>query len=266
MLGSLSPARRNAVLATIVLLVAAVVAVIVVVVHSSESTAPSPRAADQDALGPVLLLPGYGGSTRGLDDLAAVLRRHGRDATVVHLPGNAQGDLNAQARAVTGAAAAALRRTGRRTVDVVGYSAGGVLARLWVRNYGGAARTRRVVTLGSPQHGTSIAALAGSLLPGACPTACRQLAPDSTLLRALNSGDETPAGPTWVSVWTTHDDVVLPPSSASLVGALDLTVQSVCPRDTVTHSGLPTDRDVQAIVAAELAAGAPARPRTCTSA
>ena len=96
-----------------------------------------------------------------------------------------------------------------------------------------------------------------SVLPGACPTACQQLAADSPLLAALNSGDETPAGPTFVSIWTTADDVVLPPDSASLVGALDITVQSVCPGDLVRHSGLPTDANVEAMIVRELAAGPP---------
>jgi triacylglycerol esterase/lipase EstA (alpha/beta hydrolase family) len=268
-LRSLSPARRRLVLAASALALVAVLAVVIATVvtrRGSDTVGVAHRATDQNALGPVLLIPGYGGSTGGLDDLAGRLRRHGRDVTVVHLPDNAQGDLDQQAVTVNTAASAALRRTHARTLDVVGYSAGGVVARLWVRDHGGAAETRRVLTLGSPQHGTSIAALAGSLVPGACPVACRQLAPDSTVLARLNRGDETPAGPTWVSIWTTHDDVVLPPASASLAGALDFTVQSVCPADTVDHSRLPTDRSVQAMVVAELAAGQPVRPHTCGTA
>jgi triacylglycerol lipase len=137
------------------------------------------------------------------------------------------------------------------------------VARLWVRDHGGAGKARRVITLGSPHHGTDIAALAGSALPGACPTACRQLSPTSGLLAALNAGDETPVGPTWVSVWTTRDDTVVPPESASLAGALDLTVQSVCPSDAVNHGGLPTDPGVQSIVLAVLASGPPTAPPAC---
>jgi hypothetical protein len=72
----------------------------------------------------------------------------------------------------------------------MGYSAGGV-ARLWVRDEGGAAVARRVLTLGSPQHGTSQAAL-GAGLAGGCPTACQQLVPDSDLLRRLNAGGRDP--------------------------------------------------------------------------
>ncbi|HEV7205674.1 MAG TPA: alpha/beta fold hydrolase [Jatrophihabitans sp.] len=260
MLSSLAPARRRLVLIAIGVVVAAVVAAVLAVVASrSDPAAP----VSQQMPGPVLLVPGYGGSTTAVSELAGVLRRHGKDATVVTLPGDGRGDLDAQARALGRAVDAVLRRTRAASVDVIGYSAGGVVARLWVRDHGGARQARRVITLGAPHHGTDIAALAGSTLPGACPTACRQLSPTSGLLAALNAGDETPPGPTWVSVWTTHDDTVLPPASAALEGALDLTVQSVCPHDTVNHGGLPTDPDVQSVVLAELAAGPPVTPTRC---
>ena len=55
-----------------------------------------------------------------------------------------------------------------------------------------------------------------------------QLGTDSDLLFRLNAGDETPDGPTWVSIWTTQDRTVTPPDSARLEGALNLPVQSVC--------------------------------------
>ena len=260
MLSSLAPARRRLVLGLVALAVAAVVSVaVVVVVNSVGGTSTKP--VSQQTPGPVVLVPGYGGSTTGVTALATYLRRQGKDATVFDLPGNGRGDLGAQARSLGSTVDRVLARTNAQSVDVIGYSAGGVVARLWVRDDGGAGKARRVVSLGSPQHGTEVASLAGSVLPGACPTACRQLATDSTLLAGLNAGDETPTGPSFVSMWTTHDDVVLPPSSARLDGAVNLTVQSVCADDPVKHSGLPTDPTVQAIVLAELAAGPPvARP------
>ncbi len=262
-LSSLAPARRRLVLGMLALVSAAAVAAVIAVVVGRDETHRPPS--DQSRPGPVVLVPGYGGSTGGLEQLATVLRAHGRTATVFRLPGNGTGDLDDQAAALAGTVDGVRSRSGAKTVDVVGYSAGGVVARLWARDHGGAAQARRVVTLGSPQHGTDVATLAGSALPGACPTACRQLAVNSDLLATLNAGDETPAGPTWVSIWTTRDDVVLPADSASLAGALDLTVQSVCPGETVRHSGLPTDPKVQAIVLAVLGSGAPARPARCAT-
>lgn len=255
MLAALAPARRRLVLGLIALLVAAIVTVVVVLIASPGGhRSIVPLVADRP--GPVLLVPGYGGAVGGLNALASRLREDGRRVQVVHLPDNGQGDLRVQARALADAATGALAASSARTVDVVGYSAGGVVARLWAREDGGAAVARRIVTLGSPQHGTQLAGL-GALVPDACPPACEQLAPGSDLLAELNSGDETPNGPSFVSIWTTRDRIVLPPDSARLAGALNLTVQSVCSASTVSHERLPTDPLVQNMVIAELGAGAP---------
>ena len=249
---SLAPARRRLLL--VLLAVAAVGALTIGLVVATSGGGHARAIIDQDRPGPVLLVPGYGGSESGLDVLASRLRAAGKTVDVVHLPDNAQGDLGAQARALGTAARAAL--PGASSVDVVGYSAGGVVARLWVRDYCGATLARRIVTLGSPQHGTQLAAL-GALIPSVCPTACRQLTPDSALLAGLNAGNETPAGPTFVSIWSTDDEVVLPPDSARLAGALNITVQSVCAHAHVQHGDLPTNGIVESMVALELGAGPP---------
>lgn len=254
MFSSLAPARRRLVLGVLTLVVLGVVAAAVAFVVSNRTSDPVVNV-DQSMPGPVLLVPGYGGSTDSLDVLAAGLREDGRDATVVALPGGGVGDLTDQASALRDAADAALTRTGATSVDVIGYSAGGVVARIWAADLGGDGQARRIVTLGSPHHGTQVAGLAAQFVPDQCPTACRQLAPDSSVLAALNSGDETPAGPQWVSIWTEVDQVVTPPSSADLDGAINIPVQSVCADSTVDHGSLPRDPLVAAMVSAELGGG-----------
>jgi triacylglycerol lipase len=256
-LSALPPVRRRLLLGLAALvLVGVLVAVALVVADRSDSTAAAP--VPQDRPGPVLLVPGYGGSTDSLDVLAARLPAAGRDATVVGLPGNGTGDLRDQARVLDGAARARIA-AGAPSVDVVGYSAGGVVARLWAEQDGGARIARRIVTLGAPQHGTDIAALAGSLLPDQCPTACVELAPGSDLLTRLNA-QPMPTGPVWVSLWTEQDQVVTPPDSARLDGALNIPVQSVCADAQVDHGSLPRDRLVQSLVLDALAADRPTRP------
>lgn len=258
MFSSLAPARRRLALgscaAVLILLVAAVVAVLA---GRGDGQAKA-RAVPQDQPGPVLLVPGYGGSTSGLSVLAGRLREQGKDVEVLSLPGDGQGDLAAQARVLAAAAEAAIERTGAPSVDVVGYSAGGVVARLWLSQADGAAPVRRLVSLGAPQHGTALASL-GALFAGQCPTACQQLDPASDLLAGLNSGSgsEAPQGPVSVSLWTSSDQVVIPPESAVLAGALNIRIQSVCPASTVTHSGLLSDPLVAAMVTAQLQPSAP---------
>ena len=213
------------------------------------------RSADgvpQDRPGPVLLVPGYGGSTRSLQTLAAALRDDGRAVTVVDLAGDGTGDLRTQAARLRTAARSAVD-AGAPSVDVVGYSAGGVIARIWAAELGGSAVARRVVTLGAPQHGTTLAQLGASLTPDACPLACRQLVPGSDLLTALNAGDETPDGPVWTSIWTAQDQTVTPPQSARLDGAVDVEVQGVCPGVRMSHGQLPVDPLVLGLVRQALA-------------
>jgi triacylglycerol lipase len=254
MLAGLSPARRRVVVVVLALAVLAAVGLTAVLLARSPDGAAGPVA--QDRPGPVLLIPGYGGGTAALQPLADQLAAAGRDATVVSLPGDGTGDLNASADALGAAAEATLERTGAQTVDLVGYSAGGLVARLWIAD-GHAGTVRRVVTLGSPHHGTSLADLAGVFAAGECPAGCREMGTDSDLISGLNAGDETPEGPTWVSIWTTQDETVTPPDSARLEGALNLTVQSVCPSQRVGHGDLPRDPLVRQMVVAELAAGQP---------
>ena len=262
MLASLSPARRRLALVVIGLVtVAGLVAAIAIVLAVRPRAAA--RAVPADQLGPVLLVPGYGGSTTGLQTLAGRLRAAGRLTQVVPMPDGGTGDLDAQAAALATAVDRAIAADHSPSVDLVGYSAGGIVVRLYLADHHGASKVRRVVTLGSPHHGTELAAL-GALAPSACPAACQELSPNSDLLATLNRAVLAPAGQ-FVSLWTTDDDVVLPPDSARLDGALNVTVQDICPSSQVRHSELPTDPSVDGIVLAELGPGLPARlgPADC---
>jgi triacylglycerol lipase len=253
-----SPRRR-----LLLIGVAGVVAVLLVVVLGIRLFAggrdPGSRP-DQARPGTVLLVPGYGGGRAALTRLADRLRAAGRTADVLTLPGDGTGDLLAQADILDDAVQAALDG-GAGSVDIVGYSAGGVVTRLWVARHTGAAVARRIVTLGSPLHGARIAGVGAALAPDACPQACRQLAPGSSLLRDLD--DPVPDGLPWLSIWTENDETVQPPDSARLDGAVNLSLQSICPSDRVSHSELPTNPDVTALVLAALGTDPLVAPTTC---
>ena len=261
MLDSLSPARRRLVLGVAVLALVLAVAIAVAVVVRRD---PPVDPVAQDEPGPVLLVPGYGGSTASLQVLADALADQGRDTRIVKPTGSGTQDLREQAEHLRDAVDAALDETGAPSVDLVGYSAGGVVVRIYVADLGGGSHVRRAVTLAAPHHGTDLASLAGALGSTACPTACQQLDPDSDLLRGLNAGDETPPGPVWVALWTEDDKTVVPPDSGSLDGALDISLQSVCPDVHADHADVPRTPEVISIVEAVLRQPAPVtQPPVC---
>lgn len=198
---------------------------------------PTRTGVDQAVPGAVLLVPGYGGNVRDLDALRDLLRSRGRTVVEVETPGSGTGDLRGQASALASAAAEAVA-AGAPSVDVVGYSAGGVVARIFVAEQGGAAVVRRVVTIGSPHHGTQVALLVNGTQ---CPDACRQLRPASDLLTDL---PEPPVadgaqGPVFTSLWSASDEVIAPPTSSVLEGTLSIRLQDVCADDATTHTMLP---------------------------
>jgi triacylglycerol lipase len=250
--------RRRLLLGTALAVLLAVLATVGVRLLMRDDPGPRP---DQSRPGPVLLVPGYGGSQTALNRLAARLRDEGRAATVLSLPGEGTGDLLVQAGTIDAAVSAALR-DGAPSVDLVGYSAGGVAVKLWVDRHRGATTARRIVTLGSPLHGTRLAGAGAALAPGSCPAACRQLAPGSSLLDDLDE-EAVPEGLPWLSVWTDNDETVQPPDSARLEGAVNLAVQSLCPRAQISHSALPTDPIVTALVLDALGTAPWSAPSSC---
>jgi alpha-beta hydrolase superfamily lysophospholipase len=252
------PARRKAFLAGAALILLAAVATVAVRAAAGHALGRPPAGYPAQARpGTVLLVPGYGGSTRGLSILAARIRAAGRPAAVVRLPGNGTGSLVRDAAALDQAVTRALH-AGAPSVDVIGYSAGGVTTLLWARDDDGARRARRVVTLGAPFHGTAVASTAAGFDPGACPAACQQLVPGSILLNGLARGAPGPLR--WLSLWTTDDQTVLPPDSARLAGAVNVPVQSVCPAQRIAHSQLPTSPVVTAMVLQAIGTGPLGRP------
>lgn len=241
----------------------ALVAVVALGLVARSAHSPATRP-EQTRPGTVLLVPGYGGSQVALSRLAVRLRAGGRTATVVTLPGDGTGDLLAQADTLDAAVRQALRR-GAASVDIVGYSAGGVVARLWLQRHDGASVARRMISLGSPMHGARLAAAGSALAPDACPAACRQLAPGSDLLTRLDH-DPLPRGLPWLSLWTEDDQTVQPPDSARLAGAVNVPLQGLCPGVRISHGELPTDPLVTALVLRALGAAPLSVPADCAAA
>lgn len=233
MLASLSPRRRLVLLAAALLAVAATVAGLLVSLWPDRQ--PTPQ-----RVVPVVLVHGYDGSPASFDVLSRRLRAGGRQVVVVRLPDRGTGDIEVSA----GVVARAVDGTGAGTVDLVGYSAGGIVVRAYLDEPGVAAHVRHVVLLGSPNHGAQLASLAALLGSQLCQGACAQLVPGSALLARLNQvvrGNEFPVGPDVTSIWTALDRTVTPPASAVLAGARNVRVQDVCADSRVDHGDLVRD-------------------------
>ncbi|MGH8890195.1 MAG: esterase/lipase family protein [Acidothermaceae bacterium] len=218
---------------------------------SASLAAPAPSASvsipprpPEDQPGPVILVPGYGGDASMLDNLAILLRKHGRTTVTLALPDDATGDFHGQEQVLAAQVNKSLA-SGTKSVDLVGYSAGGIVVGLFVA--ADPSVVRRVVTIGSPLHGTRLAGLAAGILPSACPIACEQMVPGSALLASLTAASPTVTGVPWLSMWTSTDQVVTPPDSARFAGATNVELQSVCADDQATHITLPTDPLAEAL-------------------
>jgi pimeloyl-ACP methyl ester carboxylesterase len=126
--------------------------------------------------------------------------------------------------------------TGYDTVNVVGHSMGGLVARYYVQRLGGDARVDTLATLGTPHAGTR----AAHLFVG---RALAQLRPSSPVIREL--AEPAPGCRTrFVCVWSDLDAMVVPKESARLDHP-DLLARNVFVRG-VGHQSLPVDGRVVA--------------------
>ncbi len=66
-------------------------------------------------------------------------------------------------------------------IDVFGFSMGGVVSRIWLQDFNGAARTRRFFSIGSPQNGT----LAAQWIPRRLLAGAADMKVNSVLMRGL---------------------------------------------------------------------------------
>ena len=142
---------------------------------------------------------------------------------------------------------AMLGATGASRVSIVGHSMGGVVARAYVRRYGGT-KVASLMTLGSPHHGSVHA----YLFPGAC---LRQLRPGNSWLAELNDAEGSPTAVRIVSLWSWHDSMVAPQTSSRLAGAENIELSGI------GHNAMLGDRRVFTLVAEELSRVARASAR-----
>jgi len=125
-------------------------------------------------------------------------------------------DIDAYAEGIGRRIDEVLAATGAPQVILVGHSMGGLASRAYLRRHG-TGKVARLVTLGSPHHGTLLARL------GLGPNA-RQMRIGSPWLSALSA----PLPPASVSIYSCHDNYVFPQQDCStLEGATNVAIGGV---------------------------------------
>ena len=180
---------------------------------------PAPRMHRDSTYLPVLLLHGYGANGGYWVHLAARLDA----ARISHATLDLEplfGDIDGYVPLVDAAVRALREASGSDKVVVVGHSMGGLVARAWLRR-GGTAYAARVITLGSPHHGSVLASLAPGL-NGAQMRRGRGAQPESAWLRALAGSETLETRALITSIWSHHDNMVAPQDSSFLPGARNI--------------------------------------------
>jgi len=170
-----------------------------------------PRAADRPAPRGVVLVHGFLCNRAFWTPWFAPLRARGHAFVAVTLE-PAFGSIDDYAPAIEAAVRRVTEATGQAPL-IVGHSMGGLAIRAWLRaTPDGDARVHRVVTIGSPHHGTWPAAHARSI-PG------QQMRLHGPWVQQL-AAQEPPARRALFRCWYSNgDNAVYPPAAATLAGA-----------------------------------------------
>ncbi|RME20287.1 MAG: alpha/beta fold hydrolase [Deltaproteobacteria bacterium] len=156
----------------------------------------------ETTLPPVLLVPGFGLNRRCFLFLALYLRRRGWRWVWAINNRPFSGPIQALAVELGHRVEELCEASGSDRVDIVAHSMGGLVAAWYIQHLGGARRVRRLVALGTPWAGSRMA-IFGPLRQA------RDLEPGSETLSLLG-----PSRVPTTTVWSPHDNIVLPPESA----------------------------------------------------
>jgi len=159
---------------------------------------------------PVLLVHGYGCNSGFWAHLEPLLDRERISHATIDLEPVA-GSIDDYAPLIEARVQALCAATGAARIAIVAHSMGGLAVRAWMRSYG-SARLAKLITLGTPHHGTVLANF------GLGENAA-QMRRDSAWLRDLAAGETQDVRARIVSIYTHHDNIVAPQDSSILPGA-----------------------------------------------
>jgi len=166
------------------------------------------------------------------------LARHGVGAVYTINYGPPYGDIEHFAEQLGARIESVCAATGAARVLLVCHSMGGLVARAHLRQRG-PARIDRIITIGTPHHGSLFArALIGRCLA--------QMRPGNAWLAELNRDETRPPPVPIVSIWSRHDSLVAPQASAELAGAKNVALAGI------GHNALLGDAGVMELLIREI--------------
>lgn len=191
---------------------------------------------------PVILVAGTVSPGFAMEPLANRLRYDGYDVTIFELPTLGLQDITLTSKALATFVDQVRASKGVARVDLIGHSQGGLVARKYVKSFGGASKVDSLITLGAPHQGTSIANLIGFFGDCLGVAACDQMSIGSSFLNDLNAGDDTIGAVRYTTIRSLQDELVRPVDNAKMYdGTVNVLLQSKCWLRVVGHVGLIFD-------------------------
>jgi len=157
---------------------------------------------------PVVLVPGIWDTSSVFNRMTARLEKAGLSVCAVSLKPN-DGSVTLEQSADELRQLIDARLGLRRSLDLVAFSMGGLVARYYAQRLGGLERIVHFVTISTPHHGTSTAYL--EPLPGV-----REMRPGSPFLQDLDRDAASLARVSVTSIWSPLDIVISPAVSSRL--------------------------------------------------
>jgi triacylglycerol esterase/lipase EstA (alpha/beta hydrolase family) len=167
---------------------------------------------------PVLLVHGYVCNSGYWTQLGMLLEQEGISHHAIDLePLGAA--IDDHAASLQRAVEALCARTGSSEAIIVAHSMGGLVVRAYVRVHGHQ-RIARVITLGTPHHGTSLARF--GIGSNARQMRCQGQGSGSDWLTSLAANESAAQRALLTSIFSHHDNIVAPQTSCRLPGAKNI--------------------------------------------
>ena len=199
---------------------------------------------------PAVIVHGTFGDQKSLlDNLSYALKSDGYCVYSLDYGNRGTGPIAHSAHQLKRFVRRVLASTGAHEVEMVGHSQGGMMPRYYIKYLGGRRHVEDLVGLSPSNHGTTVNG--GMPGPASGCRACDQQRAGSRFLRRLNHPDETPGKVDYTQVTTTHDEVVVPYTSAFLKPgrrSTNVVLQDRCPSDPADHVTIPMDQQAIAWV------------------